>query len=49
MSHGFRADVFDHGEVAKNIHLDSPSGAYENALFIAEQLRLSDYQVIKLG
>ena len=49
MSHGFRSDVFDYGEVAKNMLLDPPSGAYENVLFLAEQLQLSDAQVIKLG
>ncbi|KAG1326240.1 hypothetical protein COCNU_01G001740 [Cocos nucifera] len=47
MSHGFRSDVFDYGEVAKNMLLDPPSGAYENVLFIAEQLRLSDAQAMQ--
>ncbi|XP_010914466.1 O-methyltransferase 1, chloroplastic isoform X2 [Elaeis guineensis] len=45
MSHGFRSDVFDYGEVAKNMLLDPPSGAYENVLFLAEQLQLSDAQM----
>ncbi|XP_026665274.2 putative S-adenosyl-L-methionine-dependent methyltransferase Mjls_1071 isoform X4 [Phoenix dactylifera] len=44
ISHGFRADAFDYGEIAKNMLLEPPSGAYKNVLFIAEQLRLSDSQ-----
>ncbi|XP_008807308.2 putative S-adenosyl-L-methionine-dependent methyltransferase MMAR_1595 isoform X2 [Phoenix dactylifera] len=45
ISHGFRADAFDYGEIAKNMLLEPPSGAYKNVLFIAEQLRLSDSQM----
>lgn len=48
MSHGFQADVIEHGEIAKELHLDPPGGDTSGILFLAKQLRLSDAQVIFL-
>ncbi|KAF8387873.1 hypothetical protein HHK36_026535 [Tetracentron sinense] len=44
MSNGFRVDIMDYDEVARNVGKDPPSEDCGNKLFVAEQLRLSDDQ-----
>eukprot|EP00268_Persea_americana_P055314 TRINITY_DN6420_c1_g1_i6.p1 TRINITY_DN6420_c1_g1~~TRINITY_DN6420_c1_g1_i6.p1 ORF type:complete len:197 (+),score=50.65 TRINITY_DN6420_c1_g1_i6:464-1054(+) len=42
MSNGFRVNMIDYEEVAKNMSLDPPLGDYGKMLFMAQQLQLSD-------
>lgn len=50
MTYGFRVTVVDYEEVAKEMHfsLDAPLETSNSILFVAEQLRLSDAQVMQL-
>ncbi|XP_077241705.1 S-adenosyl-L-methionine-dependent methyltransferases superfamily protein [Tasmannia lanceolata] len=45
ISHGFRVDVVAYDKVARDVNRDPPSGDYENILFVAQQLQLSDDQM----
>ncbi|KAK9282425.1 hypothetical protein L1049_005342 [Liquidambar formosana] len=45
MSNGFRVEVIDYDEVAKNLSKERASGEYKNVLFVAEHLRFSDDQM----
>lgn len=47
MSNGFRVDLISFEEVAKHLNRNLLSGGYENALFFAEQLQLSNDQVVQ--
>ncbi|RWR95273.1 Leucine carboxyl methyltransferase [Cinnamomum micranthum f. kanehirae] len=45
MSNGFRVNMIDYEEVAKNMSLGPPSGDYGKMLFVGQQLQLSDDQM----
>lgn len=49
MGYGFRVDVIGYEEVARSLGKDPALGDYKNLLFVAEHLRLSDDQVIRLS
>lgn len=48
MSNGFRVNMIDYEEVAKNMSLGPPLGDYGKMLFVGQQLQLSDDQVIHI-
>lgn len=45
MSNGFRVDMINYEDVAKNLGKQLDSGHYKNILFVAEQMRFSDDQM----
>lgn len=46
MSNGFKVDMISFEDVARDLHKQLALRHYNNILFAAEQLRLSDDQVI---
>lgn len=45
MKHGFKVDVVEYVDIARNLHLDPPSGDHKGVVFVARQLLLSDAQM----